>query len=122
MYSKLINGEYGLKDTFWKFGVAGIIGLNFIVKLFGFFLAKKLAGISIVQYYTKYFRPINMDSTMLVLTLCYFVSLAFFIFYCIAVVRGIWKSSDSYERSIWLRHISRLLILIFIFASFSSFF
>lgn len=122
MYNKLINGEYGLKDTFWKFGVLGIAGLNFIVKLFGVFLAKKLAGISIVQYYTKYFRPINMDSTMLALTLCYFVSLAFFIFYCIAVIRGIWKSSDSYERSIWLRHISRILILILIFASFSSFF
>ncbi len=122
MYQKLVNGEFGLKETFWKFGVLGIIITDFIVKAFGGFLAKKLAGISILTYYTKYFNPLKMDSALLILTVCYFVSLAFFLFYCVSVVRGVWKSSEAYERSIWLRHIARILTLLLVFVSISSFF
>ena len=34
MYKKLIAGEFGLKETFWKFGIFGILAGLLIVKMF----------------------------------------------------------------------------------------
>ena len=39
MYKKLIAGEFGLRDTFWKYGVMGTLLGLFVVKLFGSLLA-----------------------------------------------------------------------------------
>ena len=50
MYKKLIAGEFGLRDTFWKYGVMGTLLGLFVVKLFGSLLAPKLAGVSIYKY------------------------------------------------------------------------
>lgn len=115
MYKKLIGGEIGLKDTFWKFGIMGMLLILFVVKVFGSLLAPKLAGISILRYYTTYFNPFKMDTSMVVYTVCYLTSLGIFLFYSISMLFAIWRSSANYERSVWLRHISRLIMFAFIY-------
>ena len=41
MFKKLLDGELSLKDTFWKFGVVGLVFVNMLVRIFGSMLAQK---------------------------------------------------------------------------------
>lgn len=107
MLKKLISGELSLGDTFWKFGILGMIVVVFVVRLFAALLASKLSNISLWVYYTQYFKPLHMNSGILILTVCYLVSLAVFIWYAVMMLSGTWKSSSKYDKSIWLRHVSR---------------
>ena len=122
MFKKLLDGELSLKDTFWKFGVVGLVFVNMLVRIFGSMLAQKLNGITILTYYRTYFNPLKMDSGMVLLTVLYLVSLGILLFYCVTVVLGTWRSSAQYDRSLWLRHLSRFLILVMVFYSVRSLF
>lgn len=115
MYKKLIAGEFGLKDTFWKYGVMGILAGLLIVKLFGALLAPRLAGISIYKYYTVYFNPLKMDTSILVYTVCYLTSLFVFVAYSLSMILAVWRSAAAYERSTWLRQLARLFILLLVY-------
>ena len=33
MFKKLLDGELSLKDTFWKFGVVGLVFVNMLVRI-----------------------------------------------------------------------------------------
>ena len=44
MFKKLIDGELSLKDTFWKFGVLGMLAVHLVVKILGTMLFHKLRG------------------------------------------------------------------------------
>ena len=100
MFKKLLDGELSLKDTFWKFGVVGLVFVNMLVRIFGSMLAQKLNGITILNYYRTYFNPLKMDSGMVLLTVLYLVSLGILLFYCVTVVLGTWRSSAQYDRSL----------------------
>lgn len=115
MYKKLIAGEFGLKDTFWKYGVMGILAGLLIVKMFGALLAPRLAGISIYKYYTVYFNPLKMDTSILVYTVCYLTSLFVFMAYSLSMILAVWRSAAAYERSTWLRQLARLFILLLVY-------
>lgn len=112
MYKKLIAGEFGLKETFWKFGVLGTLAGLLIVKIFGALLAPRLAGISIYKYYTTYFNPLTMDTTILVYTVCYLTSLFILLAYNISMILAVWRSANAYERSPWLSRIAKMFILL----------
>lgn len=122
MFKKMLDGELTLKDTFWKFGIVGIFFLHLLLRIFGSMLAQKLSGITILNYYRTYFNPLKMDTGMVLLTVIYLVLLGIFIFYCISVMIGTWRSSAQYERSLWLRHISRLVMAVIVFFSLTSVF
>ena len=122
MFKKLLDGELSLKDTFWKFGVVGLVFVNMLVRIFGSMLAQKLNGITILNYYRTYFNPLKMDSGMVLLTVLYLVSLGILLFYCVTVVLGTWRSLAQYDRSLWLRLLSRFLILVMVFYSVRSLF
>lgn len=122
MIKKLLDGELELKDTFWKFGVLGLFFVNLIVKIFGSMLAQKLSGVTILNYYRTYFNPLRMDSGMVLLTVLYLVALGVLLFYCVVLMLGTWRSSAEYQRSLWLRHVSRLLMTVMVFYSLSSVF
>ena len=49
MFKKLLDGELSLKDTFWKFGVVGLVFVNMLVRIFCSMLAQKLNGITILN-------------------------------------------------------------------------
>lgn len=116
MFGNLVYGKFSLKETFWKFGVIGIFFCSVVTKIFKSFLMQKLNGVTISYYYTHYFSPLKMDNMILFLTIGYFVCLLALILYSIMVLFGIWRSSAEYDKSIWMRHIARLMILVIIYA------
>ena len=122
MYKKLIAGEFGLKETFWKFGIFGILAGLLIVKMFGAQLAPLVGGISIYKYFTAYFNPLKMDTSIVVYTVCYLTSLCLFIAYNISMVFAVWRSGARYERSPWLSRIARLVIILVVYLCLRSFF
>ena len=115
-------GQFSLSDTFWKFGVLGLVIVVFVVRFFGSMLAQKLAGISLWLYFTRYFHPLKMNTGILVLAVCYLGCLAAFVFYSVVLVSGTWKSSAEYDKSIWLRHISRIMMLLMLFICYKMIF
>lgn len=116
MFGNLVYGKFSLKETFWKFGVIGIFFCSVVTKIFKSFLMQKLNGVTISYYYTHYFSPLKMDNMILFLTIGYFVCLLALILYSIMVLFGIWRSSAEYDKSIWMRYIARLMILVIIYA------
>ena len=122
MLKKLMAGEFSLSDTFWKFGVLRLVIVVFVVRFFGSMLAQKLAGISLWLYFTRYFHPLKMNTGILVLAVCYLGCLAAFVFYSVVLVSGTWKSSAEYDKSIWLRHISRIMMLLMLFICYKMIF
>ena len=115
MFGKLIYGQFSLKETFWKFGVLGIFGCSLVTKIFKTFLLKHLKGVSLSAYYTHYFSPLNMDNTMLFFTIAYFVCAFALSVYSIMVLFGVWRSAAEYDKSIWMRHIAKVMILLIIY-------
>jgi len=112
MFKKLIDGELPLKDTFWKFGVLGLLAINLVTKIFGIMLARRLGGYSVLGYYTSNLHNFAIETATVVLTVLYLGSLSFLVFYSISMIFGVWRSSAEYNRSLWLRYISRILIIV----------
>ena len=115
MFGNLVYGKFSLKETFWKFGVLGIFFCTLITKIFKTFLLQKLNGMTISYYYTHYFSPLNMDNMILFLTIGYFVCLLALALYSIMVLFGVWRSSAEYDKSVWMRHIARILTLLIVY-------
>ncbi len=115
MFGNLVYGKFSLKETFWKFGVLGVFFCTLITKIFKTFLLQKLNGMTISYYYTHYFSPLNMDNMILFLTIGYFVCLLALALYSIMVLFGVWRSSAEYDKSVWMRHIARILMLLIVY-------
>lgn len=111
MYKKLLAGELSLGETFWKFGILGTLLGLFVVRVFGSILAPQLHGYSIYAYYTRYYNPLRNGSDILLSTVCYLTSLAIFCAYVFSVVLGVWRSSAEYEKSAFIKYLSRGLII-----------
>ena len=110
MFKKLIDGELSLKDTFWKFGVLGMLAVHLVVKILGTMLFHKLRGLTILGYYTT--RKYGLETSTVILTILYFSSLCFLLFYAGSMVIGTWRSSAEYNRSLWFRHLARIFMIL----------
>ena len=113
MFKKLIDGELSLKDTFWKFGVLGMLAVHLVVKILGTKLIHKLRGLTILGYYTT--RKYGLETSTVILTILYFSSLCFLLFYAGSMVIGTWRSSAEYNRSLWFRHLARIFMILIVF-------
>lgn len=113
MFKKLIDGELSLKDTFWKFGVLGMLAVHLVVKILGTMLFHKLRGLTILGYYTT--RKYGLETSTVILTILYFSSLCFLLFYAGSMVIGTWRSSAEYNRSLWFRHLARIFMILLVF-------
>ena len=113
MFKKLIDGELSLKDTFWKFGVPGMLAVHLVVKILGTMLFHKLRGLTILGYYTT--RKYGLETSTVILTILYFSSLCFLLFYAGSMVIGTWRSSAEYNRSLWFRHLARIFMILIVF-------
>ena len=113
MFKKLIDGELSLKDTFWKFGVLGMLAVHLVVKILGTMLFHKLRGLTILGYYTT--RKYGLETSTVSLTILYFSSLCFLLFYAGSMVIGTWRSSAEYNRSLWFRHLARIFMILIVF-------
>ncbi len=115
MFGNLVYGKFSLKETFWKFGVLGVFFCALVTRIFKAFLMQALNGATITYYYTHYFSPLAMDGKILFLTIGYFVCFAALCLYSIMVLFGIWRSSAEYDKSIWLRHIARIMMFLMVY-------
>lgn len=113
MFKKLIDGELSLKDTFWKFGVLGMLAVHLVVKILGTMLFHKLRGLTILGYYTT--RKYGLETSTVILTILYFSSLCFLLCYAGSMVIGTWRSSAEYNRSLWFRHLARIFMILIVF-------
>jgi len=120
MFAKILHGQYELRQMFWKYGVWGVTLITFILYLFRIFLVHKLDGMTLRYYYANVFSFINMNNTILFLTIAYFTVLAFLTFYSIILVIGTWRSSAEYDKSVWLRHLARIFILAVVFLAYKA--
>ena len=120
MFAKILHGQFELKEMFWKYGVWGEFLITFIMYLVRIFLIHNLNGMRLGEYYSKVFSFINMDRPVLFLTIIYFTFLAFLTFYSIILVMGIWRTSAEYDKSVWLRHLARLFILVVVFFAYKA--
>ena len=114
MIKKLLSGEFGLGETFWKFGIFGVLAVHFFVRIFEFLLHTQIGNLKLVDYYFRYFNPINFNGWAIFLTLCYIGSIVFFLYYCMCVWLGVLRTSANFERSNILKFLSRFLIAIFL--------
>ena len=89
MFSKLFKGEFSLAETFWKFGVLGLIVLNVFVKFFAYLLNGYLQGLSIKNYFFHNFHVVDSPKLGILWTLCYLTSLIVLAFYIIGIPIGV---------------------------------
>lgn len=122
MLKKLLDGEFSLSETFWKFGILGVIFFRFVSKLFEILLDRQIANHRIVDYFFHYFNPVKPDILAILWTLCYVSTTVFFLYYCIAVMLGTWRSSASFERSNLLKQLTRILMFVLVAVSMISVF
>lgn len=122
MLKKLLDGEFSLSETFWKFGILGVIFFRFVSKLFEILLDRQIANRRIVDYFFHYFNPVKPDILAILWTLCYISTTVFFLYYCIAVMLGTWRSSASFERSNLLKQLTRILMFVLVAVSMISVF
>lgn len=115
MFGNLVYGKFPLKETFWKFGVLCIFALALISRIFKALLLHKIGGATIGFYYAHRFSFLNMDNVILFYTIAYFVFAAVLILYSIMVLFGVWRSAAEYDKSIWIRRIAKLMILVVIY-------
>ncbi len=115
MWSKLFKGELGLGVTFWKYGVFALILQKVAVKFFDTMLAGYLNGNTILTYFTRYFHPIYSSKFSILWTLCYVSGLIVMLVYSLRIVLAVWRSSLSYDKSLWLRFLARLFIILLVF-------
>ena len=113
MLKKLLAGELSLVDTFWKFGVLGLVFVTLIVRIFGKMLSQELGHYSILRYIIAPGSDVKFSTTILILM--YLSSLSFLLFYSYSLLAGIWRSSAEYNRSLWFRHLARIFMALMVF-------
>lgn len=114
MLKEFMSGEASLKDTFWKFGILGLLIFMAAIRIFGRLLAAQTMGVSIVQYYMHHFSPINPNGAALLWTLCYLASLILFISFCIVLLKSVWKAAAAYKKSPILAFFAKVFTLFFV--------
>ena len=122
MFKKLFNGELSLGATFWKYGVFVIVILHYALKLFASLLGEYLKGRSIVYFFLNNFHFIHSSKLSVLWTLCYISTFLISVFYSYKIIVAIWRCSAKYDKSIWLTYLSRIGILLVVFANWYPFF
>lgn len=118
MFAKILHGQYELKQMFWKYGVWFIFVICAVTYGIRLLLVHRLNGMKLSYYFTNVFSINNIDSMMIGFTMTYFIMLFILSFYNLIWIFGIWRSSAEYEKSAWLRQLTRLASLILIFISY----
>ncbi len=112
MFSKLFKGEFSLGETFWKFGVLGLIIINILILFFGRMLSGYLQGHSINEFFFHHFHVINSPKLSILWTLCYVSSLLVLVAYSWNIVLAVWRSAANYEKSVILSFFAKIAIVV----------
>lgn len=120
MLSKLFKGELSLAETFWKFGVLGLIILKLAVQGFGYLLNQHLQGRTIYNFFFYHFNPITSSKLSILWTLCYVSGLLVLAAYSWNIMVGVWKSAGNYDKSPILAFLARVGIIGMVMSIWSS--
>ncbi|MDD4556401.1 MAG: hypothetical protein PHE89_03625 [Alphaproteobacteria bacterium] len=115
MLKKLIEGKLSLGETFWKFGVLGLTIVNVISVISGKLLSAKLGSVSIVDFYTKYFHPLRIDNSVIVVTVFNIASLVALVLYSFIILLATWRSAKAYDKSVWLSFVAKASMFLIVF-------
>lgn len=116
MIQKLAKGEYSLANSFWKFGVLGLLFGYIVLYTIERVLYHYLGGIDLFTYYFRRAGFLNTNISILILTIIHLASLGLYSIYSLMVFLGVWRSSREYEKSsvlAWLARISIIVIILF---------
>lgn len=114
MLKKLLDGDFSLSETFWKYGIFGVLCFRVASYVFEKLLYARIKGLKLADYYMHNFVPVRPDVPALLWTLCYLFTSGFLLYYCIAVQLGTWRSSESFDRSNLLKQLTRFLMIAFL--------
>ncbi len=114
MLSELFKGKFNLANTFWKYGVAGLLIIKFANLVSYKMLAAYLRGRTIYWYFSHQFNLFHSPIQVVVWTLCYIICMVGLALYSWVIVVAVWKSSAVYDKSRWLRHLSRIFIFLMV--------
>lgn len=127
MIKKLINGEYSLKITFWLFGIIGIFIFNIITNISHnsalniICKQNSYCPKSILLYTLKNMVFIFLKGDILITYIgIHFLFSIIFGVYCYLLLRGLWKSSASYEGSIFWSLCAKCILIVWIILSLKS--
>ena len=59
-----------------------------------------------------------MDTGIVANTCLYLGSLVIFVWYSVVVLSGIWKSTDKYDKSTWIKQMVRIVTVILVIMSY----
>lgn len=110
MFGKAFKGELGLAATFWKFGFIGIVIFGALVSFFAKMLNGYLQGRSVYNFFMHNFHFVYSDKMSIFWVLCYYSAALWMVFYTLYIVKGVWISAGTYEKSRWLAFFARLFI------------
>ena len=110
MLKKVFNGEFPLRTTFWKYGVFGLIILYYAYKMFKN-LAGSYANGSNWVYIFRNFSVSGLANVNAFWVLTYLAVSLFLVIYSYGIIKGIWRSAASYDKSIWLAQLARIIII-----------
>lgn len=114
MFKDLVTGKIDLGQTFWKFGLGGLLICRLFVKIMDIWLSSGLQGVSIKVYYTQYFNPVAIDTSTFIATFAYAFSVIMFVIYSIMILKAVWRSAKKFEKSPFLSFMAKSLTLLLI--------
>ena len=120
MLAKLFKGELSLAETFWKFGVGGLIVLKLAVQGFGFLLNQHLQGRTIYNFFFYHFNPITSSKLSILWTLCYVSGVLVLVAYSWNIMVAVWRSAKNYDKSPILAFLARVGIIAMVMFIWSS--
>ena len=120
MLAKLFKGELSLAETFWKFGVGGLIVLKLAVQGFGFLLNQHLQGRTIYNFFFYHFNPITSSKLSILWTVCYVSGVLVLAAYSWNIMVAVWRSAKNYDKSPILAFLARVGIIAMVMFIWSS--
>jgi len=127
MLKKLVNGEYSLKITFWLFGVMGMFIFNILTNITHnsalHLVCKQNAYCprSILLYTIKNMVTVFLNGDRFLTSVGIHILLSvIFGVYAYLLLQGLWKSSKSYQGSIFWSLCAKCVLIIWIIFSLKS--
>lgn len=129
MLKKLANGEYSLKQTFWLFGVFGILCFNLFANMTHNGVLRlicpygKICSQSTIWFTLTNFANLligNLHNGIISALVIHFIFGAVFVAYIIITTRGLWKSASNYEGSKLWNYGAKVILIALILLSIKS--
>jgi hypothetical protein len=108
MLKKIFGGEYPLGVIFWKYGIITLTIFYYIYKFFQKFWGRNLGIFQVINNFNFH----NLFNVNIVGFIIFSIINIFMIIYSVGIIKGVWRASASYEKSVLLAYFARMGIII----------